>query len=180
MDKKLELELVNKYPDILEDYGQKHTGLFGIWCDDGWYELVDKFCEQVYWLAESFSVKIKVVQIKEKFGALRIYSKVEADKPERIIKAVKEIIDACAMRVETFSKGSCEITGKPGTLCKILSTGRYKTLSYEATRENQKYRYFEPVSNSMAEYWNELDRQTSVAKEVINNNKSLLNKLKDE
>lgn len=159
MTEEKELELVNQYPEIFEDYGVKFTGLLRIWCDDGWYDLVERFCEQAHCLADAFHVKIKALQIKEKFGGLRIYSKVEGDKTDRGVRTVKEILDACAMRVETFSKNTCEITGDYGTLCKLLSTGRFKTLSYKATRENEEYRYFEPVSNNMSEYWNELDKE---------------------
>lgn len=161
MTKEKEIELVREYPEIFEDYGQKGTALVGIWCDDGWYDLVKKFCEQLYYLgylSESYGIKIKIAQIKEKFGKLRIYTEVGYGNSSRGHRIIREIIDGCALRAETLSKNTCEITGGCGSLCKSLSNGRFKTLSYEATRENETYKDFHPISNSVSEYWNELDR----------------------
>jgi len=158
MTKEKELHLVKLFPKILEDYGEKGGILTGIWCDDGWYDLVREFCQQVEVLNHAFWIRVKVKQIKEKFGFLRIYWEFRGDTgSNHENKTIQSIIDACAMKVETLSKHICEITGKHGTLCQFRN--RYKTLSYEAVNSSVKYRNFQPVSNSLAEYWQELERK---------------------
>ena len=159
MKEEKELELVKNYPSVLEKYGEKMGGLTRFWCDDGWYNLVDQYCQQCAFISESFGYDVKITQIKEKFGLLRIYFDFKSGEPySRKEKIVREILQACALRIEELSKNVCEVTGSSaGTLCRWRD--RYKTLCYDATRGSVRYRNYDPVSNSVCEYWYELDKQ---------------------
>ena len=87
MDIKLENELIQKYPRVFKLAYNKYFknwdnseqrgpfSLFGIECDDGWFDLLNRLCEQVEACinqAEDPDIYY-VVQIKEKFGGLRFY-----------------------------------------------------------------------------------------------------------
>jgi hypothetical protein len=72
-------------------------------CGPGWNALIDKL------IAKCDAVGARVMQIKEKFGALRFYY----DPPESgWDDALEEIVD----RAEDESRGICEICGAPGIL----------------------------------------------------------------
>ncbi len=77
MDDHLERELIEAYPmlydhDAAPSYG---TTDFPIECDDGWYPLVDGVSAAVSAYAETWDEEIRFVQVKQKFGELRIYAK---------------------------------------------------------------------------------------------------------
>jgi hypothetical protein len=106
---KSEEELIKKHKDVLALRGY---GGFNCW--EGWYNIIDKMLETV-----SNSVRrtsnINIVQIKEKFGMLRVYT-------ETYDSYTQGIIDMA----ETLSKHTCERCGKLGELRPDL--GWIKTL----------------------------------------------------
>lgn len=59
-------ELKEKYPNILGK-------LDGAACDNGWEFLIEEACRQIDWHNLYTQNKYAVLQIKEKFGVLRIY-----------------------------------------------------------------------------------------------------------
>ena len=76
MKKELELQLVKKFPVIFKDYGgdMRNTCLhWGMECGDGWYNLLDKLCEDITTLIGDKDIKVTAHQVKEKFGGLRFY-----------------------------------------------------------------------------------------------------------
>ena len=76
MDKKLELKLVEKYPVIFQAYGgdiRKTCMGWGLSCGDGWFNLIDKLCEDITKLIDDKDIKVIALQVKEKFGGLRFY-----------------------------------------------------------------------------------------------------------
>jgi Txe/YoeB family toxin of Txe-Axe toxin-antitoxin module len=80
MDKKLELQIVEKYPTFFEEYGgdPRETCLaWGFECGDGWYDLINNLCRDLTKVTENKDYKIVVLQVKEKFGGLRFYFAVE-------------------------------------------------------------------------------------------------------
>ena len=160
MTEEKELELFKYYPNALAHYGEKRAGLSRIWCDDGWYDLIDSLCEQLELLDNAFGVNVRITQIKEKYGLLRVYTSVRGkyDDNSRLERLVRDIVSACCHKTEELSRNICELTGDTaGTLCQYR--GHYKTLSYESSRGNLKYKNFNPISNSVCEYWYELDKQ---------------------
>ena len=98
--------LLNKYPKLLGDLS------FGIECGDGWFDLIDKLCEDIL----KVDTTTVATQVKEKFGSLRFYVSSAEDE-------VFDLID----KAENASEEICEECGAPGktegkmwlkTLCK--------------------------------------------------------------
>jgi hypothetical protein len=106
----------------------------GIACGRGWYNLIDKLCEEL-----DVYPDIEAAQVKEKFGGLRFYigpvSKDHFDKVYEIIA-----------KYETLSMKTCEICGEKGsrkgdgwvrTMCDPCQTQR--DLSLKITSGSCKY-----------------------------------------
>jgi len=76
MNKKLELKLVEKYPVIFTEYGgdiRKTCMGWGLSCGDGWFNLIDKLCDDITKLIGNKDIRVIASQVKEKFGSLRFY-----------------------------------------------------------------------------------------------------------
>mgnify|MGYP006276859103 CR=1 FL=1 len=78
----------------------------GLAIGPGWLHLVQHFLEEAK--ACGLLRDLRVLQIKEKFGELRIYYRCESDYPScnYLRRRVRKITDA--------SQGVCEVCGKPG------------------------------------------------------------------
>ncbi len=88
MDKKLEEKLVERYPIVFKDYGGdiRRTCMgWGMSCGDGWFQLIDKLCEDITNLIGDKDIKVIATQVKEKFGGLRFYYHV-SEKPSLLSK----------------------------------------------------------------------------------------------
>jgi hypothetical protein len=161
MKKELELELVKKYPKILRDYRgdmMQTCMAWGMECDDGWYELLDKCMEKLQYFCDlcskdSREVQVVASQIKEKYGTLRFYTSVYgADRIE------DDIIDDIINQTEGRSARTCEVSGEHGEPCHI--GGWYKTLCYEEARK-LNYKACDPKTEK---YWEEKDKKLKNAK----------------
>jgi len=101
--------LKNKYPLICPSYFS---------CDDGWYNIISNVLYVCGDHADRRLKDFKFVQIKEKFGGLRMYA-----------EGADDFINGVVRMAENLSYHTCEITGKEGYLC---SNGRLlKTLCAE-------------------------------------------------
>lgn len=88
-------ELIDKYPTLLDKLD------FGIECGPGWFDLIDKLCEDILKLDPTCIAS----QVKEKYGGLRFYcSSATDDVFDRIDEA------------EVLSEHTCEVCGEPGKL----------------------------------------------------------------
>lgn len=121
MDKDWTRDLVARFPEFfqVDDGDNTPYALFGIECDDGWQGLITEFCRDTRWILEQKGLPlstVRVEQIKEKFGGLRIYARVGG------VPDVFDVID----HYEKLSYRFCERCGLHGT----LRTHRpwYKTL----------------------------------------------------
>ena len=74
---------------------------------NGWYELVYKMCVEIDDLYEENIGKISILQIKEKYGIMRIVASTSN-------KELDDIIE----KYEQLSKSTCEICGAEGKLIK--------------------------------------------------------------
>jgi hypothetical protein len=154
MNKELELKLVKKYPKILRDYGgdiMQTCMAWGMECDDGWHDLLDKCLHKLQYFCdlsskEGENVQVIATQLKEKYGTLSFYFTGEGGKREDW-----DIIDDIITEAETRSSHICEVTGKDGTLCK--RGGWYRTLSYEQARKDG----YVACNESTEAYWKEKD-----------------------
>lgn len=107
MKKELELKLVEKYPKLFKQYmgdPSKTCMAFGLECSKGWYDIIDKLCEQLQKYKE-----VEIAQLKEKFGGLTIYLD---NVPQENRKEVYDLISD----TERKSYSICEYCGNPATL----------------------------------------------------------------
>lgn len=121
MTRELQKRLFKKYPKILyiKELAQYPIDQRGIECDDGWFSLINKTCEEIQYLIDrsndhklprwkqiiGFSDshiinQVRFVQVKEKFGRLRIYYTPANDR-------ITDILNFA----ENLSSGICEIYG---------------------------------------------------------------------
>ena len=155
MTKELEQELVENYPDLLRDFRDDSTKTALAWgceCDDGWFVPINKALNLIKWAVKDrseYGYDVKVAQIKEKFGELRIYLHfIDAD---NMPQEVGDIISCIVRLAEQEASNTCEVSGAIGLLCKRGSW--YKTISYEVSRDNG----YEPVDEETRERWKERD-----------------------
>ena len=105
--------LIVKYPEFFEWVKNNNPNspkysidLFGIECNDGWYELLDNLMDSIKGYCSSNNKPyINVTQIKEKFGGLRFY-----------YTGGDELIAGMVWFAEDISLKTCEYCGKPGVL----------------------------------------------------------------
>jgi len=117
MKKELEEKLFEKYPKLLRGRNKsikKNLLPFGIACDDGWYDLIDETLAKI----KEKNEDVKVTQIKEKYGGLRVYISKGNDAIFDIIHEAEEksasICEKCGSKdAERRSRG-----GWIKTLCK--------------------------------------------------------------
>lgn len=117
MTKSLELKLMGRFPKLLVDmYGSpRETCMaYGIACDDGWYDLIYNLCEELQGWSDVYGSQIVATQIKEKFGGLRFYVKIDGEAKENVWREVNTIIS----KYEDLSLETCELTGGYGEMCK--------------------------------------------------------------
>ena len=84
MKKELEIQLVKKYPIIFKQYGGdiRETCMgWGVECGEGWYNILNKLCEEITKIQTKYKFNVIADQIKEKFGGLRFYFHIENYKP---------------------------------------------------------------------------------------------------
>lgn len=99
-------QLITIYPDLFNELHNKSCiSLFGIECEDGWFELLKDCIAELKEICEKEGINIKANQIKEKYGTLRFYVSEEND---AIAKAI--------MKAEKRSAKTCENCGKEGEL----------------------------------------------------------------
>lgn len=102
-------ELILKYPELFGEppFDPQETLMcFGFECGDGWLPSIETFLEKVSVIVKEQKLEdFRIVQIKEKFGTLRIY--VNEGTPE-IYELIKE--------TENKSGKTCEICGEEASL----------------------------------------------------------------
>jgi hypothetical protein len=111
MQKELEQRLVERWPTWLNTEGDiKDTAMArGFEHDDGWFDIVWRLCEDLEPLVAGH--EFEVVQVKEKFGGLRFYVRLDGRRLSQD--------DAISRRIGAAMQESlhtCEICGQPGTL----------------------------------------------------------------
>ena len=117
MREELSRILYQRYPSIfvhflLPDAEKKG---YKIWCQDGWFDLINTLCEQLeYWSSARNAPQYVVLDVKEKLGALRFSGRYKS----------AEQIGALKMAY-AMSTRLCETCGAPGRLvvdvCRIMT-----------------------------------------------------------
>lgn len=168
MSPELEQKLIEKYPKLFRDVNrspQETLICFGCEHGDGWYDIIDKLCGYITHLQKSVSYYLGLkedikdsddksfdgrfhcpgvvfIQIKEKYGTLRVYwnfaeienydkIKSKLKNPNDLDECIKKYGDMVENAIdfsEYLSSKTCEMTGKPG---KLYSKGWCITLCKE-------------------------------------------------
>jgi hypothetical protein len=138
MKKELEDKLMKEFPwmEARSNWTGKKLG-FGVpcECDDGWYNLIHDLCKKIddYYKLRKRSIKrMRILQIKEKFGMMRFYA-------GNYIEGVQDIID----EHEENSCNICEICGKKGEL--MSNNFWIKTLCVNHSNELGYKKYGEDI-----------------------------------
>lgn len=105
MNDELNHKLLTKHPKILSfDESVSESAQRDIECCDGWFLLLDNLCSEIQDHVDQYVVpQVRLTQIKEKFGELRIYYS-GGD------KHIGELIDTA----QSASKLTCESCGSLG------------------------------------------------------------------
>lgn len=131
MKHELESKLIADFPQLFADVTKPPTEslmCFGCECNDGWYGLIRKVCEQI---TEALSKNqnignLRFVQIKEKWGQLRIYVNNYPNEIEEILNnAEAESANICEMcgTTENVTQNSA---GWIKSLCPTCRENRFK------------------------------------------------------
>lgn len=113
MTEELERKLYEEFPEL---FAGRHLPLtqnlmsFGCECDDGWFQIIHDFCEKAK------GSGILFVQIKEKFGGLRLYYDFVNDKGLNYSLSADDLMKL-SDKAEEESYHICEICGKDAVLC---------------------------------------------------------------
>lgn len=130
MKKELQEKLIKKYPhffDWIKEYkGPIHPIQFGFEIEDGWYWLLENLFEYLTNYQESNfedNEKIKITQIKEKYGTLRVY-----------YDGGNEVTDGMVWFAEHLSSKLCERCGSNHNIIRTEGWIKYlckSCLTYE-------------------------------------------------
>lgn len=136
MSPELEEKLYKNYPELFytrDDPNHKLTLMWGIECEDGWYELIDTLCkellkdsriklenckttEEYQKMIETLEPLPLIVQIKEKFGSLRFY-----------VDNINKNQEIIVRTTEQLSLKVCEFCGTMKDV-KLYKDGWWKTV----------------------------------------------------
>jgi hypothetical protein len=193
MKPELEKILREKYPKIFVD-SSKSSGesamAWGCECGDGWFDIIDRLCQTLSNLYTSAipvgsegymavdAPAVVATQIKEKFGTLRFYYRLEPDEqvkklreegnPE-VVRAIEDwlmayasYVDGAIHMAETLTMHTCEISGLRGELHRT-SSGWVKVLNrgVAATNPALSARGYAPVKQMLSSDTNPTVNQTN-------------------
>jgi hypothetical protein len=119
-EKELEHRPIERWPKWFNTKGDiRYTAMpRGFTHDDGWFDILWRLCGDleplVAELERATGCQFEILQVKEKFGGLRIHVNQAND-------AIRQRIEAAAQ--ESFR--TCEVCGQPG---RLREAGRIKTL----------------------------------------------------
>ena len=109
MKKELQNKLFVRYPELFKqkDLPMAQTCMcWGIETGDGWYGLIDHMCAEIMDCCKQYHYEIpEFIQVKEKFGGLRVYTAYTTPEIDKIIT-----------EYEGISETVCEICGEKGVL----------------------------------------------------------------
>lgn len=117
MNEQLQDQLRKKYPSItlVDDHNKLSSfALFGFEIGDGWYKPLASAFDRLQERLEAGAF-VRLTQVKEKYGTLRIY-----------VSTNDDTCDEIADEAEDRSSKICELCGEPG--CLVRRSGWYSTL----------------------------------------------------
>jgi uncharacterized protein with HEPN domain/predicted RNase H-like HicB family nuclease len=109
------LALLEKYPVLYREAWAAPTSpkspfaAGGFEIGDGWFALVDRLSEKL-----AKDTALYVVQIKEKYGRLKVYFNRDENVPQD--PSLDDELEAALVKAADESERTCEVCGKPGTI----------------------------------------------------------------
>jgi hypothetical protein len=112
MSPELEQKLTEKFPELFNGRSKpKSESLMAFGCEhgDGWFNIILCVCDAIENHLKRMETRpdYEFFQIKEKFGTLRVYD-----------NGHDEYIAGVIRMAENMSTFTCEVTGRPGRLCR--------------------------------------------------------------
>lgn len=137
--------LYRKYPEIFREHTLPMTETCMCWdfeCGDGWYGIIDALCCRLMLIKEQRGVRTVATQVKEKFGTLRFYFKLEMsiDKPVDGLEKINERIHSLVNSFELMSGHVCEQCGTTLNVNTHTIGGWISTLCDSCAEEKRKHR----------------------------------------
>ena len=121
--------MVKKWTDL----GLLDLDQWGIRCDDGWTDLIDKCLQELYDYKVAHMEKLKVQCIKEKFGGLRVYC-----------NAYNDEIGAIEGKYCELASHTCEVCGIVADDVKVGGKMWLKCMCPKCKEEiNNRFKRFE-------------------------------------
>lgn len=118
MNKALEKKLIDEFPGFFKDiYGDPMKTCMAFGCEhgDGWFDLIYETCKKIKALDKEG--KFYFLQVKEKFGGLRLYCAGGSTEIYKITSEAEDesykVCEHCGSREDVTSEGSWIVT-----LCK--------------------------------------------------------------
>lgn len=96
-----EKELMDIFPDMFS------SSRFRFDCEDGWFNILYDLIGQLRQISFDYGCDITASQIKEKFGALRVYI-------DPLDSECSDLVHETIEEAEALSAKTCEMCGKPG------------------------------------------------------------------
>jgi len=119
MNKNKQEKIYKRYPDIFKekDLSCQETNMcWGIACGDGWEILIYAICNEIENIKRFYpGVNIVATQVKEKFGGLRFYYRLENNESieynECEYDRINAMVDGAISIAESLSYAICEKCG---------------------------------------------------------------------
>lgn len=108
MNNSNERRISSRYARLLSDRRTDDEGFFGFECSDGWSDLIEGTLSFVQLYSEVTNAEVRISQVKEKFGQLRIYQ-YGGDESVRTALEITELV----------SGKVCEYCGRAGEITNI-------------------------------------------------------------
>lgn len=119
--------MYKKYSFIRPDPTLQHNLMaFGFDCGPGWYKIIVDCFDKIKSIPAKNRKGFEVVQVKEKYGTLRIFAWNETEEIEKIIDSACEL-----------SETTCEHCGQPGYM--HVTRGWYSTLCDDCYSGKKKF-----------------------------------------
>lgn len=117
--------LTDHHRKLLNGLGPTES-LYGFECHDGWVSLIDGTLRLITRYASKHDLEVKVDQVKEKFGLLRVYLRGGDIMVDRILD-VAEVISSC----------TCEVCGGAGRLFQVNGWLQVRCLKHQLPRPEE-------------------------------------------
>jgi len=129
MNKDLQNKIYSAYPKIFKDKDLnafQSCMFWGITVGDGWFNLMDELCSSLQEYSDKMNIQVVAEQVKEKFGGLRFYYRIELgdnlkngkteDELKELYISIYKEIDKMIRKAEYRSETECEICGNPSVV----------------------------------------------------------------